>query len=160
MLKESDANRVVEITDELEALSAERELHTGGLQASSSSWSRSFGIKHRCVPDELLRDVVRLARSSRSLAGGGAPRREAGLGGAVSFLATALLQERARQVTVWGAMSDLLGLYGVYTAGVNLTFTLSALLRCQHTAHMVKQQEVVLNEKSEEFEQLALALHR
>ena len=90
VLKDADINRVAEIKDELEALSAEKQLYSS---SRASSGGREINAKATtvCSP-ELLRDVVHMARSSTKQAGS----YEEGLGGAVSYLVTAVLQEKVR----------------------------------------------------------------
>jgi len=119
VLKESDANRVTVIKDELEALGAERQLYSSTRSAVSGGRGRDEAL----CQTELLRDIVRLTRSGGKQSGS----REEGLGGALSFLVSAVLDEKVRNEKV---------------------------------LQEVKEQELMLNEKSEEFEQLALVLHR
>jgi hypothetical protein len=84
-LKETDANRVAEIKDELEALSAEQQLHSGGMQLNQSPVNSSA-----ICPTELLRDVMDEAKNQPQ------QRREYGLGGAVSFLVATVIDVKVR----------------------------------------------------------------
>lgn len=77
------------IKDELEALGAERQLYSSTRSAVSGGRGRDEAL----CQTELLRDIVRLTRSGGKQSGS----REEGLGGALSFLVSAVLDEKVRQ---------------------------------------------------------------
>lgn len=107
VLKESEANRLVEIKEELEALDAERQIYCSSSSFSSQSHdalkgeegaiSSRGGQKKQICPPSLLREVV---SASKKRGGNARGEREKGLGGAISYLVSSLLEKKIRQVSV------------------------------------------------------------
>ena len=88
VLKESEANRIVEIKEELEALDAEKQVY------ASSYEDDAIDNRRLSCPISLVRDVVNAYASNTRR--GENTSREKSLGGAISYLVSTSLEHKMR----------------------------------------------------------------